>query len=156
MCYASFSHNRSRSYRLVLAIALVSLAAFITLYYHRIQDPTFHQRAYALLTAIVVFRSMFLMESHLRPKWRRAKPAGHRPQDGDMIGSESKRSLDTIDRRNKEILRSMWLMIAYGLSTFLGGFAVWSLDNWYCARLRSWRRQIGLPWGIFLEGHGWW
>ncbi|KAM5480509.1 alkaline ceramidase ydc1 [Microsporum audouinii] len=47
-------------------------------------------------------------------------------------------------------------MVAYGLSTFLGGFAIWNLDNEYCSNLRTWRRELGLPWGILLEGHGWW
>jgi len=30
------------------------------------------------------------------------------------------------------------------------------LDNMFCGTLRRWRRDIGLPWGILLEGHGWW
>ncbi len=60
------------------------------------------------------------------------------------------------DRRDGRILGTMWVMIACGLSTFLGGFAIWGLDNVYCSTLRAWRREIGLPWGILLEGHGWW
>ena len=60
------------------------------------------------------------------------------------------------DRRDRTILNAMGVMIFVGLSTFLGGFAVWSLDRAYCSDLRTWRRQIGLPWGILLEGHGWW
>lgn len=156
MCYASFSHHRSRNFRIMLAISLVGLAVFITLYYHRIQDPKFHQDAYALLTSIVIFRSMFLMEYYLRPRWRRATRADHGVKDGNTIGSEDKRSLDAQERRDKKILNSMWYMVACGLSIFLGGFALWSLDNRYCAKLRTWRRHVGLPWGIFLEGHGWW
>ncbi len=60
------------------------------------------------------------------------------------------------DRRDRRILGTMWVMIACGLSNFLGGFAIWGLDNVYCSKLREWRREIGLPWGILLEGHGWW
>lgn len=60
------------------------------------------------------------------------------------------------DGRDKKILSMMWTMIACGLSTFLGGFAIWALDIKYCSQLRSWRREVGLPWGIVLEGHGWW
>ena len=60
------------------------------------------------------------------------------------------------DRRDRKILGMMWVMIGYGLSTFLGGFAIWGLDRVYCGKLRTWRREIGLPWGILLEGHGWW
>ena len=58
--------------------------------------------------------------------------------------------------RDAEILKSMWWMIGCGLSIFLGGFAIWNLDNEYCSTLRMWRREIGLPWGVLLEGHGWW
>jgi len=47
-------------------------------------------------------------------------------------------------------------MIACGLGVFLGGFGIWTLDNVYCSTIRRWRHEIGLPWGILLEGHGWW
>jgi len=60
------------------------------------------------------------------------------------------------DARDLKILRMMWIMIGYGLSVFLGAFFIWNLDNIYCGKLRRWRREIGLPWGIVLEGHGWW
>lgn len=60
------------------------------------------------------------------------------------------------DRRNVQILNTMWLMIGVGLTSFLSGFGIWQLDNVYCSELRAWRREIGLPWGIVLEGHGWW
>ncbi|KAK5008423.1 alkaline ceramidase ydc1 [Cryomyces antarcticus] len=50
----------------------------------------------------------------------------------------------------------MWLLIGYGLTIFLGGFFIWTLDNEMCSTLRIWRRRIGLPWGVLLEGHGWW
>ena len=60
------------------------------------------------------------------------------------------------DRKDMRILKTMWILIGYGLSVFLGGFAIWGLDRTYCKELRAWRREIGLPWGILLEGHGWW
>ncbi|EHK96863.1 putative Alkaline ceramidase 3 [Glarea lozoyensis 74030] len=78
MCYATFSFSQSRTVRRVLGTSLLSLAVFITLYYHYLQDPVFHQNAFAIITAVVLFRSIV------------------------------------------------------------------------------WRRKIGLPWGILLEGHGWW
>jgi dihydroceramidase len=46
--------------------------------------------------------------------------------------------------------------VGTGLSIFLSGFGIWALDNQYCSTLRHWRHQVGLPWGILLEGHGWW
>jgi len=140
MNYASFSHHRSQKSRFVLGVGLLSLAVFITMYYHYLQDPVFHQNAYALLTAVVLLRSMYLMEDRLRPL----------AHAGDF------ESLSLEDQANLKILHSMWTLIGCGLATFLGGFAIWALDNKYCGALIGWRRSIGLPWGILLEGHGWW
>lgn len=144
MFYATFSYGRTRRYAQLLALLLVALAAFITGYYHYLQDPVFHQNMYALLTAIVLFRSMYIMELRLRPALR----AKEQLDDG----SEQLR----VDRRDLDILHTMWKMVAFGLTIFLGGFAIWTLDNEFCGNLRRWRRDIGLPWGLLLEGHGWW
>lgn len=104
---------------------------------------------YALLTAIVLFRSMYVMERDIRPK-----PKAREAARGQSLISEKEQQRR--DDRDRKILKTMWLMIACGLSIFLGGFGIWNLDNMYCSRLRKWRHEIGLPWGIFLEGHGWW
>jgi dihydroceramidase len=153
MFYATFSHKQSVTFRVVLAIFLVSLAAFITGYYHYLGDPAFHQNMYALLTAVVLFRSMYIMESSLRPgpKSREARRGNANKQD-TMSEKEQQRQ----DDRDRKILTTMWAMIGCGLVVFLGGFGLWTLDNVYCSRLRKWRHEVGLPWGIFLEGHGWW
>ncbi|KZF26295.1 alkaline phytoceramidase [Xylona heveae TC161] len=156
MCYATFSYAKTRLYAFILAIALVSLALFITLYYHYLQDPAFHQNAYAILTAVVLLRSMYVMEISIRPSLRR-REANHKKEEIEgSLSRETIQEQDRKDRRDEVILKDMWTMIASGLSIFLGGFAIWTLDNEYCSSLRRWRRQIGLPWGILLEGHGWW
>jgi len=106
---------------------------------------------YGLLTAIVVFRSIYVMEVNIRPKFQeRAK------REVQRATRAGKAEQDRQDERDKDILRRMWMMIACGLSIFLGGFAIWNVDNEFCSTLRMWRRQVGLPWGILLEGHGWW
>ncbi|KAF2813221.1 alkaline ceramidase-like protein [Mytilinidion resinicola] len=151
MCYATFSHGKSKLYSIILAASLVSLSLFITLYYHYLQDPTFHQNAYALLTATVVFRSMHVMEVNIRPKFK--EKAAREVQRATRAGQAEQ---DRQDERDKDILRQMWTLIACGLSIFIGGFGIWTLDNEFCSTLRAWRRQIGLPWGLLLEGHGWW
>ena len=43
-----------------------------------------------------------------------------------------------------------------GLTVFVAGFAIWNLDNIFCNQLRRWRRAVGLPWAVLLEGHAWW
>lgn len=59
------------------------------------------------------------------------------------------------DRRDRQIRKTMYAMIPIGLCTVAAGFGIWTLDNVYCSTLRGWWREIGLPWGILLEGHGW-
>ena len=155
MCYATFSYSKSRQFALLLAIGLVSLALFITLYYHYLQDPAFHQNAYAILTAVVLFRSMYVMEFSLRPSLRKKEEAIELQKRQSMTVDERETSR-LEDRRDEKTLSAMWWMIGSGLSIFLGGFGIWHLDNEYCSTIRGWRREIGLPWGILLEGHGWW
>lgn len=152
MFWATFAHNRSLGIQIALGVGSASLALFITGYYHYLQDPTFHQNAYALLTAVVLFRSIYVMETSLRPKFRKERENGAVRKGGKEDEQEQRRR----DARDESILRRMWFMIAVGLSIFLGGFAIWTVDNVHCSTLRQWRREIGLPWGVFLEGHGWW
>ncbi|RHZ68533.1 ceramidase [Aspergillus thermomutatus] len=156
MCYASFSYLRPLGFRIFLAIALTSLAVFITLYYHYLQDPVFHQNAYALLTTVVVLRSMYTMEVTLRPSWRHSTEEDRLAREKKGLPVPSKEHQHHENVRDLKTLKTMWFMVAYGLSMFLGGFLIWSLDNHFCSTIRGWRRAVGLPWGIFLEGHGWW
>ncbi|EPE32368.1 alkaline ceramidase [Glarea lozoyensis ATCC 20868] len=153
MCYATFSFSQSRTVRRVLGTSLLSLAVFITLYYHYLQDPVFHQNAFAIITAVVLFRSMYVMEVNLRPSLR-AKYATPSQKLANTEQTKAQRVASEV--RDRAILNEMWLLVAIGLSIFLGGFGIWALDNQYCSTIRVWRRKIGLPWGILLEGHGWW
>lgn len=153
MCFATFSYGKTRKQSTWLAIGLISLAVFITLYYHYLQDPTFHQIVYAILTVIVVFRSFYVMEVNLRPSRRSEQRRAANPRLQDP---EDKVALERENQKDKEILSEMWVMIRWGLSIFLGGFSLWHLDRAYCYSWRRWRREIGLPWGLVLEGHGWW
>jgi len=162
-CYASFSYRRTRAQSTILGTLLLALAIFITLYYHYLQDPTFHQNAFAILICTVVFRSVYVMEMELRPSLSRARRGmnGNDTNGGAVAGHGKGAVVDEKEQRRRDerdlgILRMMWSMISYGLSSFIGGFLIWTLDNEQCSRLRWLRRQIGLPWGIVLEGHGWW
>lgn len=150
MTWASFQHNRPQPFGIIFGIFMFGLALFITLYYHYLQDPAFHQNAYAILTAIVLFRSMFVMETRLRPYFRNNKTAQSKQT------AAQKAEQERLDIRDKKLLKQMWMLVACGLGVFLGGFAIWNLDNAFCSRFRAARREIGLPWGLLLEGHGWW
>ncbi|KAJ8116732.1 hypothetical protein OPT61_g1908 [Boeremia exigua] len=152
MCFATFSYGKSGRYSTILAIGLISLALFVTLYYHHIQDPAFHQNVYALLTAVVLFRAMYMMEIAIRPRFKSEERRALNPRSDRATEAVRKRE----DLRDQEILRTMWKMIGSGLSIFLGGFALWHLDNEHCSKWIEWRHKIGMPWGFVLEGHGWW
>jgi len=94
------------------------------------------------------------MEVNIRPSLR-AKYATA-PQKYVDPDSLTRSAIAANQKRAYEILKEMWLLVTIGLSIFLGGFGIWNLDNQYCSTIRQWRHQIGLPWGLLLEGHGWW
>lgn len=146
--YAIFSHGKSTASSILLFIFTISLAIFITLYYHYLQNPVFHQNMFAFLTTVVAVRSAYAMESKLRPSRQPTKQSG---MSASILSQEKIRG-----ERDLAILRTMWQMVIYGLLNVGLGFLIWNLDNEFCSSLRIWRREIGLPWGIFLEGHGWW
>ncbi|KAI7765276.1 hypothetical protein LZL87_009805 [Fusarium oxysporum] len=120
-----------------------------TAYYHYIQDPSFHQNAFSILFLATVFRSLYTMEAILRPTL------------SDKYANESRRSsLSNREarcspvRRDQVIIREMRWIVAMGFITCAAGIVAWNLDNLRCADLVQWRHQVGLPWGILLEGHG--
>ena len=98
---------------------------------------------------------MYVMEMNLRPRLKQNENEYKLLHKRSMTADEKLISQGE-DRRDRKILGRMWVMIGFGLTSFLGGFLIWGLDNVYCSKLRVWRREIGLPWGILLEGHGWW
>lgn len=154
MTWASLAHRRSGTFQVVLGVLVFALALFITLYYHYLQDPSFHQNAYAILTAFVLIRSMWIMEMNIRPYFRNRHALRMPP--GNTAGTEHDRAEQKRqDDRDRWILGQMWFLIIMGILIFLGGFGIWTLDNEYCLKVRRWRHDIGLPWGVLLEGHGW-
>lgn len=124
------------------------------LYYHYLQDPEFHQNAFALLLIVIMARSTYVMEVNIRPSLK--EKYGTKSRTGVDSGSVSAAECLENGNRDRAILKNMWMMVTLGLAIFLGGFGIWNLDNHYCSKIRSWRHQVGLPWGIILEGHGWW
>ncbi|GAP90333.2 putative alkaline phytoceramidase [Rosellinia necatrix] len=141
MAYATFAYARSIRFAVALGTGLVALAYFITAIYYHTKDPQFHQAAYAILTATVVFSNMWIMEKVLRPA---------------LKAREDKQPPNSPVPSTRATLSQMWIMVATGLSIFLGGYFIWVLDNTYCSTIRRWRHQIQLPWAILLEGHAWW
>jgi dihydroceramidase len=162
--YAVFSPDLSKSNARYFLAFVIFLAIFISGYYHFLQDPTFHQTAFAIIVAIVSFKNMYTMETKLRPSRQVTKGSITPPYslkkasswtvEGEMIGREGPGR--SADDRVRESLKLMWLMVVCGLGTIGLGFLVWNLDTIYCSKIRRWRRELGLPWGVLLEGHAWW
>ncbi|KAI8957055.1 putative alkaline phytoceramidase [Daldinia sp. FL1419] len=144
MCFATFTYGRSVPFSSILGAGLLWLAWFITSKYYETKDPKFHQNAYAVLTALVVFSNMWIMERTLRPALKAREESRNRQDRAPRLPTTN------------ETIKQMWVMIATGLSIFLGGFLIWTLDNEYCNTIRRWRHQLQLPWAIILEGHAWW
>lgn len=156
MIYASLSYNRSTTFQVALALFSLAFCAGITAYYHYLQDPEFHQMVYAAMTLWLVFRSAYLMEVMLRPRWRGTREEDRVAKEKKGIPVPTREEQEVINNRDLNILGNMWLLVAWGVSVFLLGFVFWSIDNAYCGTLRQFRRKIGLPWGMLFEGHGWW
>jgi dihydroceramidase len=161
--HASFSHGQTARIAVLLASALVSFAVSITADY--LQDTVFHENTYGILTTIMLLRSVWIMEGYIR-QMRREKecmaPSADDHDDrhdhdhnGAATANGSAEWYKTLERVRRDV-RMLRTMFTTSLSIFLGGFAVRSLDNRYCSTLHRWREEIGLPWGIFLECHGWW
>ncbi|KAF5585151.1 YPC1-alkaline ceramidase [Fusarium subglutinans] len=144
LCYAIFTHDRSRLFSIFLGIGLFLLSVSITAYYHYIQNPAFHQNAFGILFLATVFRSLYTMEAILRPTLR--EKYANKPQRTLLSDKEA--------RRDQVIIREMRWIIAMGFITCAAGIAAWKFDNIRCGDLVRWRHQLGLPWGILLEGHG--
>ncbi|KAF2964523.1 hypothetical protein GQX73_g9064 [Xylaria multiplex] len=130
MAYATFSYARSSRFSFVLGAGLIGLAYFITARYYETKNPQFHQDAYTILTATVVFSNMWIMERVLRPA---------------LKAREDKRPTSSSVPNTRAFLSQMWTMVATGLTIFLGGYLIWNLDNLYCGTIRRWRHQIQLP-----------
>lgn len=152
MTWATLEHNRPLPVKILAGIFVFGLAIFITVWYHIHQDPKFHQDAYALLTAFVLIRSMYIMETRMRPYFRKRQMQHEEMQSSSSIPADVKAEEQRKDDRDRWILKQMWTQIGFGLAVFLGGFAIWNADNAFCSQLRVWRHEIGLPWGLLLEG----
>ncbi|TID16782.1 alkaline dihydroceramidase Ydc1 [Venturia nashicola] len=168
--YAVISPDLSKTARPFFLAFVISLAIFISGYYHFLQKPEFHQTCFAIIVAIVSFKNMYTMETKLRPQRFVTKGSMTPPYDGKNGNWDVKRNESWIDEgdvakegprgsfdeRKRAALKNMWILVAFGLGTIGVGFFVWNLDTIYCSHWRRWRRQLGLPWGVLLEGHAWW
>jgi dihydroceramidase len=156
MVYVGLSYRKTPSTQVTLAVGVVAFCIFVTAYYHYLQDPTFHQNVYAALTVFIVFKSIYDMEYTLRPSLRKTRESDRVLKQRYCLPVPTKEQQKYENERDIDILKDMWILVGWGVSIFLGGFVIWGFDRVACMQLRVTRREIGLPYGILLEGHGWW
>ncbi|KAJ1987534.1 alkaline ceramidase ydc1 [Dimargaris cristalligena] len=129
--YSVLEMGHKPQYGIVLPLALLTYSGLVTAIYLYNRDPVFHQVSYALEVAVIVFRNAYLLSQI---------PDGHVNQDGT-------------GRTVRSVLRSLFIQSAV---TFLLGFALWNVDNAFCTQLRFLRAQVGAPFDILFQLHGWW
>ena len=66
MWFATFGHNQSRLFRILLALFLISTLVTVAGVYHYLGNPVFHQNVYALLTIIVIGRSWYQVQTKVK------------------------------------------------------------------------------------------
>lgn len=57
------------------------------------------------------------------------------------------------EKIQRDKLRSL---VTFATASSLLAFVIWNVDNLFCPTLTRWKHQIGWPWAILLEGHGYW
>ena len=89
--YALFSYGQSWVVKTLILLFTASFSLFVTLYYYYLNDPIFHQNAFAVLAATVIFTGVYQTETLLRPSER---PRTSWPSETTEEGGQEK-SVDT-------------------------------------------------------------
>lgn len=66
MSFATFSYGRSSAGKAIVCFVSVAIGLSITLIYHYLKNPLFHQNAFALILISLLLRSLYLMETRTR------------------------------------------------------------------------------------------
>ena len=66
MWFATFGHKKSPVFMWFLAVALVGTFVVVAAVYHYLGDPVFHQNAFGLLTATVIGKSWYQVQTQVK------------------------------------------------------------------------------------------
>ncbi|ORZ25106.1 ceramidase [Absidia repens] len=127
MVYFSIEIYSKPKYGSPLVIFLLAYSTIVTYSYLIINDPVFHQVAYALLIFIIVFRSLYTIN--------------HLPH--------------TSASYNYEFPRLVFLL-KLAAAGFIVSFGLWNVDNIFCPYLREFRTMVPYGIGALTQLHGWW
>lgn len=152
--YSTYSYGKSPAFQFALGSTLAILAASATAFYHYLKEPVFHQTFFGLVMVSVLGRGFYDIETMIR---RHPKDSSSTTTEKSMRGdtpADVERARQV--RQDDKIVRQCELLYFSSMGLFLLAFVIWNLDNYLCSDLQRMRHEIGLPWGILLEGHAWW
>lgn len=58
--------------------------------------------------------------------------------------------------KNFQAQKKLKKLASMGTYSGLFGYFLWSIDFHLCPYVTAFKREIGLPWGMMFELHGWW
>ena len=133
--------NRTFEENVVINATLGIAVAAFSILHCRINDLNVHSAVFGSMILYIGYR--------VRALTKEIKDPRHQGDLNNLVWSGSGNSLHSHLVVYAVMLTSISIVYAGA------GFALWALDSLACSRLRQTRRLIGLPWGFFLEFHGW-
>ncbi|RPA85718.1 alkaline phytoceramidase [Ascobolus immersus RN42] len=127
MYVATFAYGRSLLFSTLLALSLTAFSVAISLIYHHLQDPRYHQNAYAILTAIVLGRSIYLVETQVKGKYQAAYKDLWRMAIGGLLFFGAGFTLWTLDRELCAVWRGLRRSVGLPWGFVLEGHGWWHL-----------------------------
>ncbi|KAJ3081942.1 Alkaline ceramidase 3 [Rhizoclosmatium hyalinum] len=111
----------------LLAVGLAAYCIAVTAIYLYLKNPVFHEVSYAILAAIL-FITPPIQYYHIKNNYKQY----------------AKR------------VPGLWKLYWFGAVSYLGGFAIWGIDNNFCEEVRATRAYLGFPLSIFFQLHMFW
>lgn len=120
MYFATFAYGKSIRHSTFLGLGLTAFSIVLSVVYHLLQDPRYHQNAYAVLTLIVLGRSIWLVETQVKQKYPEATKKLWKMAIGGLIFFGAGFTLWTLDREMCGLWRDLRRTVGLPWGFFLG------------------------------------
>ena len=57
------------------------------------------------------------------------------------------------EKEHRDQIRSL---VTFATWMAMSAYGIWNIDVNFCPTLTRWKRNVGMPWGVLLELHGYW
>ena len=138
------AESSQRSAMLAVAVLLFSVIHCV------LNDLNLHSLVFASMIAYIAVNTSKMISSVQDRDWQRQARRWVRFGSGRFSQSRSSTYSSPQHLNKTNVIPHRCLKGCCAL-----GYALWLIDTFFCPTLRSWRRQMGLPWGFLLELHGW-